>query len=314
LDQRVVEGLESFDIGTHGLRAEGEIDYAVTDPHGVLTPLHIHGDFLDASAQLSYPFLRTQALSIYGSARFDYVNQKNDIGILQGIVPGEPVLFEDKLRLLTFSGDLRARPEALPHVEADASLQLVQGVGGLGGSHKGDFALSRLEADPLATVLRADALLRWTASPRWTFDLSGGPWIELRGSAQTANHPLPAFEEFQIGNYTIGRGYSPGAASGDRAIGGTIEAGWRAPLGSKSGGPLQWVEPYGFVDAAHLTNLDTAGYSTSVVSVGAGLRAMLPFELMADIAYAQPLDRPFPGAAKPGGRLLLRVSRVFSFH
>ena len=314
-DQKVVEGIESLALGHSGLRLQGEVDYARTDPQGALAPLKIEGDFLDASAKLDYPMIRTQALSLFTSLRFDYINQKNDLGILRGITPGEPILFKDRLRLLSVGADLRWRPEQTPQLDAELSGALVQGIGGLGGSQRGEPTLSRLQGDPKATVLRADGSVRWVFNGRQAFQRSGGPWVELRGSAQWTNHPLTAYEEFQIGNYTIGRGYSPGAASGDRAIGGQLEAGWRFAYATAPGKDLQpgWLEPYGFVDAARLSNLDVGGYSTTIASVGGGVRALLPWRLQLDVAYADPLERPFPGAANPKGRLLLTLSRVFSF-
>ena len=313
-DEKVVEGIESFALGASGLRVQGEVDYARTDPQGALAPLKIEGDFLDASAKLDYPVIRTQALNLFTSLRLDYINQKNDLGILRGITPGEPILFNDRLRLLTVGADLRWRPERIAQMDGEISGSLVQGLGGLGGSRRGDPTLSRLQGDPQATVLRADGSLRWVFNGRTAFQRSGGPWVEVRGSAQWANHPLTAYEEFQIGNYTIGRGYSPGAASGDRAIGGQLEGGWRFYYASPGAG-LQpgWLEPYAFVDAARLTNIDIGGYSTTIASVGGGVRAVLPWRLQLDVAYADPLERPFPGAANPKGRLLLTLSRVFSF-
>ncbi|MGA0603144.1 ShlB/FhaC/HecB family hemolysin secretion/activation protein [Caulobacter sp. KR2-114] len=313
-DQKVVEGIESFAIGPSGLRLQGEADYAHTTPGGALAPLQIAGDFLDASVRLDYPVLRSQTANIVATARFDYINQKNDLGILRGLTPGEPILFEDRLRLLTLSLDMRWRPDSQPHLDSELSGSLVQGVGGLGGSRRGDPTLSRAQGDPLATVLRADGSLRWTGRGRQGFQATGGPWIELRASGQIANHPLTAYEEFQIGNYTIGRGYSPGAASGDRAIGGQLEAGWRFAYKNASfGAGRGWIEPYAFVDAARLSNLDTGGYSSTIASVGGGVRTLLPWRLQLDLAYADPLRRPFPGAPDPKGRVLLTLSRVFSF-
>jgi hemolysin activation/secretion protein len=312
-DQKVVEGVESFNIGSSGLRAQAEVDYARTTPEGALAPLKIDGDFVDTSFKLDYPLIRTQALSLFIGGRFDYINQNNDLGILRGIVPGEPVLFKDKLRLLTADADLRWRPESAPQLDFEISGSVVKGISGLGASHPGELTLSRIQGDPQATVLRTDASLRWTFNGRQGFLRKGGPWVEGRLSGQWADHPLTAFEEFQIGNYTIGRGYTPGAASGDRAIGGVFEAGWRFTYRAGPKGQPGWLEPYAFVDAAHVQNLDIGGYSSTIASVGGGVRALLPWQLQLDVAYASPLERPFPGAPNPDGRVLLSLSRVFSF-
>jgi hemolysin activation/secretion protein len=314
-DQKVVEGIESFNIGAHGLRAQAEVDYAKSTPGGALAPLQLDGDFLDASARLDYPVIRAQALNLVVGARFDYINQTNDIGILRGVTAGTPVLFNDRLRLLSADFDLRWRPENLQQLDAEVSGSVVQGLSGIGASQKGDPTLSRAQGDPQATILRLDGSVRITGG-RQVFARIGGPWLEFRGSSQWANHPLTAYEEFQIGNYTIGRGFSPGAASGDRAIGGQIEAGWRFAYsldGTTARQRRLWVEPYGFVDAAHLWNLDIGGYSTDIASAGGGVRALLPWSVQIDVAYADPLTRAFPGAPASKGRLLLTLTRVFSF-
>jgi hemolysin activation/secretion protein len=187
----------------------------------------------------------------------------------------------------------------------------------LGASHEGDPDLSRAQGDPAATEVRADGTVRWTFGGRPRPDQTGGPWVQVHGAAQWTDQPLLAYEEFQIGNYTIGRGYVPGAATGDRAIGAQFEAGWpilyRPAQQPGRSNPL-WVEPYVFFDVAHLTNLYIGGYTTTISSVGGGARVRLPWELRLDVAYGDPLSPPFPGTTRPPGRLLLTLTRVFSFY
>jgi hemolysin activation/secretion protein len=319
-DQKVVEGVEGVNLGSQGLRAEAEVDYAYSTPKGALAPLDIKGDFLDASLRLDYPLVRSQSFDALIGGRFDYINEKNDIGIFDGF-GGAPPLFEDRLRLFSADVGLGWRPSVIPQLEAQANGSIVQGINGLGASRRGDPFLSRAQGDPAATVLRANVALRWTYQDRRRFPVLGGPWAEARISAQWANHPLLAYEQFQIGNYTVGRGFDPGAASGDRAVGGQFDVGWRfpAPWGALSGGRHAallhegWVEPYGFVDAARLTNLSLGSYDASIVSVGGGVRALLPWDLRLDVAYAAPLTAAFPGAGPSQGRVLVTLDRVFRF-
>ena len=44
-------------------------------------------------------------------------------------------------------------------------------------------------------------------------------FVRTRLEGQWTDDPLLNFDEYSIGNLSIGRGYDPGANSGDRAIG-----------------------------------------------------------------------------------------------
>ena len=309
LAQRVVEFTESADIGASGLRGEAEVDYSQSNPKGALSPLKISGDFLSSRVGFTYPFIRSQPLDIIGGTHFEYIDQNNDLGLFQG-APSGTTLFKDRLRIATVEVDTRWRPETVPALVANLRVELRQGLEVFGASHAGDPNLSR-DGVPDATVVRGDG------SARWTFvggaAAGASPWIEVRGSGQWANNPLLAYEQFQIGNYTIGRGYDPGAASGDRAIGGQVEVGWPLALKfSRRWTPFR-IEPYAFYDTAYLTNLGTGGYSTRIASTGAGARLKLPFGFLLDAAYADPLVRPLPGSVKPPERLIFTLNRTFSF-
>jgi len=315
--QGVVEFAESAYLGSSGLNADFAINYAVTHPKGDLAPLDLNGWFLNTRTGLTYPLIRSQDFTLIGGIHFETVDQRNDLGVFAGLPGGAPLLFEDHLRIFAWEVDGRLRPAEIPPLTANFTLEVRQGVDAFGSSQPGDPSLSRAQGDPAATVLRADETVRWTFGGRPRPDQMGGPWVQVRGAGQWTDEPLLAYEEFQIGNYTIGRGYSPGAATGDRAIGAQVEAGWpiqyaaAQPHGRLT--PL-WFEPYVFYDVAHLSNLYAGGYTTTISSVGGGARVRLPWELLLDAAYADPLAPPFPGAGRPPGRLLLTLTRVFSFH
>lgn len=310
LAQKVVEFTESGDIGASGLRGEAEIDYSLSNPKGALSPLKISGDFLSIRTGLVYPFIRSQSLDIVGATHFEYIDQNNDLGLFQSVPGGGPTLFIDHLRIVTVQVETRWRPETIPALAANLRVELRQGLQTLGASHAGDANLSRDGVED-ATVVRADGSVRWTF--RGSAVGAAAPWIEVRGSGQWANNSLLAYEQFQIGNYTLGRGYEPGAASGDRAIGGQIEAAWPLAFHLTRRGALFRVEPYAFYDTAYLKSLGPAGFSTRILSAGAGARLQLPFGLFLDAAYANPLVKPLPGSTKPPDRLIFTLNRAFSF-
>lgn len=314
--QQVAELVESVALGHDGMRGELGLTYARIQPEGALAPLMIDGDFFSARLGSSYPFIRSQNLNVNGSVYLNYINQENSLGVFQGFPGGAPVLFDDRLRILQVTASADWRPERWRSLEGSTSLELRQGVGFAGGSELGDINLSRAQGNPEATVARFRLSARWTPGRRATSARSlssnaSGPWVSATLSTQWTNDPLLAYEEFQIGNYSVGRGYNPGVASGDKAWGVQIEAGWPAVF--QVGGKAMALEPFAFYDHAEVQNLDTGGYRSEVSSYGLGVRAHLPWNFRMDVTWASPQDEPFVGSTRPDDRILVSLVRVFSF-
>ena len=104
----------------------------------------------------------------------------------------------------------------------------------------GDVPPSRIEGQSDATVLRYTGYGEFRPVPKLTFALGA--------RLQYAWKPLLSFEEFSAGNYTVGRGYDPGALLGDRGFGtqAEIRFGSRTPRSARSAA----VEAYAFWDHA----------------------------------------------------------------
>jgi hemolysin activation/secretion protein len=132
--------------------------------------------------------------------------------------------------------------------------------------------------------------------------------LALGARAQYAWKPLLSFEEFSAGNYTVGRGYDPGALLGDRGYGlqSEIRFGSRVPKSAKS--PA--IEAYAFWDHARVKNLDhlvELDVSNHLNSVGAGAR--LSFDRFAlDTTLAVPLTHVGILDIKPDPRLLVSLT------
>ena len=62
---------------------------------------------------------------------------------------------------------------------------------------------SRIESDPTPFLVRYDGRFEYRPTPEWTLAASA--------QGQITSSPLPAFEEFAGGSFSIGRGYDPGA-------------------------------------------------------------------------------------------------------
>jgi hemolysin activation/secretion protein len=126
---------------------------------------------------------------------------------------------------------------------------------------------------------------------------------------QWADRPLLAFEEQAIGNLSVGRGYDPDAASGDRVAAGEF----KFELGPMKLTKTVRITPYVFDDLARVTNLDTGAQDVTLRSVGGGVEIRFPYDargdaVRVDFGYAKPLDKTFPAQTKkPPERWLLQV-------
>ena len=307
-EQQVVQLLEEFRLGGSGLLVAGDIAYGRTAPQGVLTPLQIEGDALIARIGTRYPAIKTQRVALTVGARFDLINQENQLGVLGGVPGANATLFEEQLRVFAAEADWRWRPTGPAQAfSASGNLELRRGIEGLGSSRAGDDNLSRVEGRPDFTSLRVTLRGRFDFRP----GANSGPWAEIRGLSQWADGPLLAFEEYQVGNYTIGRGYDPGAASGDRAVAAQFEAGWM--ISTTPGGRRLTLDPFVFYDMARLENADTFGFESDIRSAGAGVRARFDNKYELSLMYAIPQTEPFPNAPKPDARWLFTFARAFRF-
>ena len=134
--------------------------------------------------------------------------------------------------------------------------------------------------------------------------------LSLRAEGQWANHPLLAFERYSVGNYTVGRGYDPGAVTRTARS----RSGRRfAPTCCKS--PRRRLQLFGFYDNVVGVRISIASAPTmdaDVASWGGGARAVISPYFLVEATYAKPLDRPFISGPKPPARLLLSLTSVFS--
>ena len=158
----------------------------------------------------------------------------------------------------------------------------------------------RASAHPNPTRTTHNTLLEvvWTAAPVMILVL-----IAIK------SFPLLNFEEFSVGNYTIGRGYDPGAVTADRAI--AIRPELRADVLQN---PRTRIQLFGFYDNVWVWNLDR--FSTddgrSIASWGGGARAVLAPYVLVEATFAKPIDRPFENGPKPPARFLLSLTGLFS--
>ncbi|HEX8240415.1 MAG TPA: ShlB/FhaC/HecB family hemolysin secretion/activation protein [Allosphingosinicella sp.] len=303
-EQRVVQIGEVIGLGDGGMTLEGSFLYAWSRPDvGILD---LRSESLVGSLALSAPLRRSRRQAIDLTGGLELIEQRTRV--FSGGA-GAP-LNRDKLRVAFLRADAELRgflPTGREAYSVTGSLEVRQGLGILDATRRGEispggFTPTRFSGDPTALVVRAS--LDGVAGLGAGFSLAG------RARGQWANNPLLNFEEFSIGNLTIGRGYDPGANSADRAIGLRAE-----PRFTVHDDGETRVDLFGFYDSVWIWNLDPNAVETGrrLGSWGGGVRAVIAGLGLAEIAYARPEDRALliPGTQRATDRLL--VSLTFQF-
>lgn len=294
-EQQTLQVAHDFRVGGQGLSFGGQLTYAWASPDIGLADVDIDSRTLFATAEADYPFVRRQGQTLRGAIGLDYVDQDVDFN--------EIPFSRDRLRVafarLTYDsvglaeGDPRYTPfEPLWRFGAVAELR--QGLDIFGASDScgpgfvrcltlGAVPPTRLEGDPTATVLRGGAYGEYRPMPRFT--------IAAAARGQYSGEPLFSFEEYSAGNYTIGRGYDPGAILGDSGFG--IQAELRYGSLFPDNADSFAFEPFLFFDQAWVWNEDRllATPDEELTSVGGGLRASWGDRATLALILAFPLDR-----------------------
>jgi hemolysin activation/secretion protein len=305
-EQQVVEAGHSFKLGGEGLTFTGDFSYAWTRPT-LNPPLDIKAETLSAFAEVSYPFLRSQTQNLFGAFGLNIIDQDVDFNAT--------ALTRDRLRVLYArvdydSVDPRSVASTLgyslaePRWRVAAGLELRQGID-LGASDRCQpnqiCLISRSAADPTAFVARANALLEYRPMPHLTFSIAP--------RAQYAPHSILSYEQFSVGNFTAGRGYDPGALTGDSGLGFQSEV----RVGSLMPRTIDGFafQPYAFADLGivwnHVATFLGQPDPQRLWSVGGGVRAAWGQRARLDVALAAPLNRT-PLQPKRDVRLLVTLS------
>lgn len=291
-----------FALNDSGLRMAAKLSLAQSEPD--IPNLDLQSRSLIAGLELSAPFVKKVGASARAALGFEVINQATRV-----LAGGTKAPFtHDQIRVLYTRVDGVMRKldaNGNPVFSLDGQLELRKGIGILGATQRGtienNFAPSRFEGDPKATVVRGEL----------NSSLNMGRYFSLdtKVFGQWANNPLLNLEEFSLGNYTIGRGYDPGANGGDRALAARIEP--RINLGQF--GRVS-VSATGFFDIVGLWNLDSSAGTEAkrtLRSAGGGMRLILrdadnTARASLDILYAKPLDKALVAdPVKPTGRLLV---------
>jgi hemolysin activation/secretion protein len=268
----------------------GRLEAAVSEarPGGDIAPLDVLARTAFLSAEASYPLAIRRGFVAYARAGLEAIEQTTDFF-------GDVRLSSDRLRI-AYAG---ARAEGLlPRGVWRVDLEARQGLDRLGASRPADADLSRPDADPQASVLRADAEVRAL--------LPAGFSLRAGVSAQAADTGLAAFEEFSFGAVNGGLSLDPGAVSGDSGLAATAEIDGPAV----DVGPLKAVRPLLRFAFARAWN-DGLSFDADprAASVALGARFDLGERARLDVLWAEPLEgvNRLP-ASLAGSRIYVQLS------
>ena len=290
-EQQVIQAGHDMLLTSSGLRVGGELTLAWTRPslEQFGGSIDLRSKALLATVQATYPLMRTLGTNIVLNGGFDLINQRVETG---GVA-----INDDKLRVafMRVSGDLTERATAglAPRWRFGSSVELRKGTSffnatKLGGGSSSAFP-TRFEGDPEAFEVRGSFQTELRARFGRNSPYAITAAVDARG--QWSNNPLLAFEEMAVGNLTIGRGYDPGATSGDRAAGASFELRIGKPQ-PQSRRDLA-VEALAFYDAVKIWNLDSGSTENNrqLRSYGGGARVSWGDHARLEVVYARPLDR-----------------------
>lgn len=302
-EQQIVQAGHEIGIGPDNVRLGGSLTYAWSKPD--IENLDLSTKTLIGNLEMRMPLVRTVNTFADSAIGFDYVDQTTKVLDFP--------LSKDALRTLYVRLNVvgqRRRFDGETAFSYNGFVELRRGLDIFGATEFGTLGLAQTDGisasrpfgDSRAFVARGGADV--FASLGSFFGL------RARGEGQWTNKPLLNYDEFSIGNLTIGRGYDPGANSGDRAIGGSFEA---SVVPFKGANGLR-AEVFGFYDIVKIENLDfgTPDPTRTLESVGGGVRLNLGEGLRAEFTYAKPLDKAlFNDTAKPPERLLFSITTKF---
>jgi hemolysin activation/secretion protein len=224
--------------------------------------------------RLTWPIIRSRAETLQLDGGFTF--QKADIDVLGSRVA------HDKWRVL----DLNATYLLSSWLGGSWlwTAGIAQGVPGLGASDNLSADLSRKGAYLDFTKL--------TGLVRYVGYLPNNFSVVLSGQGQYSFTPLINGELISFGGIGIGRGYDPGAITGDHGIGGSAELRYDYTVGSEY---LLAAQPYVYFDAGQTwyiqrgAAVDPSLIDQNIESVGGGVRLTLPYNASLGLEVAQTL-------------------------
>jgi len=278
-------------VGSDGMVASFTVTTTHGEPGSSLQQFNLVTDSYAVGPRLSYPLIRSRAESLTLDGGLTV--QSARVRAL-----GAP-FSKDEWRVLDI-GASYAR--AALGGSWTASIDAAQGLDVFAATPNGSPNLSHPGA--------ATEFTKITGTFHHTRTLFGPLSLALSGQGQYGFAPLVAGEQITFGGTQIGRGYDPGAVTGDEGAGGSIELRWDEHLPALA---LDTVEPYVYYDTAKVWNFHpNQGGGQAVASTGSGIRLFMPYSITADFEISRTL-KAVPGSdnGKKATKLLVDAAVRF---
>lgn len=282
-------------LSSEGLRGRAYYGRGNTRPGGALLGTGFDADLEIAGVGLSYPIVHTRRLNLSVDGSFDTYDTDVDTFAAGGLAT------TSHLRILRLGGSLEFQDAQLAGLPAANLIVL-----------KGSQGLSALGASASNSPL-APRLGNRVDFTKLTGELTRVQNLFAFGDVQTAlkasvggqftNDVLPPSEEYLLGGTRFGRGFFAGQASGDRALGATLElqlnTGWPdlSPLAPDHRLDVQF---YGFFDYGRAYRLAPGEVDHTVDSLGIGARSDVSPWMFVELEGVHRLTtRPTGAAVRP---------------
>jgi hemolysin activation/secretion protein len=231
-------------------------------PGSTLTAFGVVTDSWAVGPRLTWPIIRTraQSLQLDGGVTFQQAN----IDVLSSRIAHDVWRVADINATYLYSNWLGG--------SWLATAGIAQGIPGLGASPNLSANLSRKGG--YLDFTKFTGLLRYVGVLPKSFS------VVLSAQGQFSSAPLINGELISFGGVGIGRGYDPGAITGDHGVGGSGELRYDAPWANEY---VLGVQPYAYIDGGQTwyiqrgAALDSSLMDQSVTSVGGGVRLALPY-------------------------------------
>lgn len=261
-------------------------------PSGSIGGAQIRTDSWAAGPRLNYPYIRTrnETLSFDGG----FTVQEARVKIL-----GVPVS-HDNWRVIDVGLTYSSNDFLLGNLAS--TIDIAQGVPIFGASSDHSPNLSLFGRSVFTKIT---GLARYTNTSLLPNHFS----FAIAGISQYAANPLITGEQILFGGSQIGRGYDPGAITGDSGIGGSFELRYDTRYPDWD---IRDIQPYAFFDMAKVWNRarpPTAGLPLGdywIDSTGVGIRFWLPYNAYWDVEGARTLH------AVPGSDSGKRVTKFLT--
>ncbi len=283
-------------IGADGLSASAIVTVTHGEPGASLAPLQVITDSYAVGPRLTYPIWRSRAETLQLDGGFTIQDAKvTTLGL---------PLNHDQWRVIDLG---LSYSRALLGAAAGASVDVAQGLGILGATTNNSTSSLGLPILSQSGASRGNPeFTKIGGTLRFAREVVGPLNVAMFAQGQYGFAPLLAGEQIAFGSSPIGRGYDPGAITGDHGVGGTFELRYDEHLPQYH---VDLVQPYVFYDTAKVWNVHGASAGIAITALGAvgtgsglalsstglGVRVDLPRNITTDFEFAHTM-KAVPGS------------------